>query len=329
MIIQGFWSNRTYFYGKKDFEILEMINELDISLSHLVIYIVQIALLPSQVIAHFSKSLDKKRLRFLYLSIAFLLFNSIWLFSKSIFGDLWIGRDLLAYSGIFLSVYGRHYFSLELGVPQEVIHRSSRNLLISLFVLQLGHEITMCFVATASHLWVNLSTVILFQLISFLFVIKDVKFFVAKIESRKPVFFVAIITLILATFIPVTLFLLNVDWLKPIVVNISFFSIAFVYFRYSIEQSIIESNILSTLGISPSKTLNEDHMKIQDLFVQYELTNRERQIALQLLQGLSFEDIASKNYISDKTVKRHAYNIYPKVGVSNLDEFLEKFKGRL
>jgi DNA-binding CsgD family transcriptional regulator len=50
---------------------------------------------------------------------------------------------------------------------------------------------------------------------------------------------------------------------------------------------------------------------------KYELSQREREIFILLMQGQKNKDIAKKLFISENTVKVHVYNIYKKLGVSS------------
>ena len=47
------------------------------------------------------------------------------------------------------------------------------------------------------------------------------------------------------------------------------------------------------------------------------LTSREAEVVSLVVDGLSDEEIAEKLFISDSTVKKHLYNAYAKIGVSN------------
>lgn len=49
---------------------------------------------------------------------------------------------------------------------------------------------------------------------------------------------------------------------------------------------------------------------------QFSLTSREIQIARLIYQGLSNRDIAAELVIAEETVKKHAYNIFKKLGIS-------------
>lgn len=56
---------------------------------------------------------------------------------------------------------------------------------------------------------------------------------------------------------------------------------------------------------------------------RYELTPRETEVLLALLQGRSYTNIGCKLFISKSTVKTHANHIYAKIGVGSRDELIE------
>ncbi len=57
---------------------------------------------------------------------------------------------------------------------------------------------------------------------------------------------------------------------------------------------------------------------------QYQLTNREKEIATFIYRGNSYKQIAESLYISERTVTKHVQNIFDKVKVSNKLELLNK-----
>jgi two-component system, NarL family, response regulator LiaR len=58
---------------------------------------------------------------------------------------------------------------------------------------------------------------------------------------------------------------------------------------------------------------------------EYSLTPKEKEILDQLAKGLLYKEIASEKNISIETVKRHCYNIYTKMHVSNRTEAINKY----
>ncbi|MDR0689525.1 MAG: helix-turn-helix transcriptional regulator [Spirochaetaceae bacterium] len=52
------------------------------------------------------------------------------------------------------------------------------------------------------------------------------------------------------------------------------------------------------------------------------LTKRENEVAMEICNGLKYEDIANKLFISLSAVKKHTYNIYRKLGIKNNRELV-------
>lgn len=59
-----------------------------------------------------------------------------------------------------------------------------------------------------------------------------------------------------------------------------------------------------------------------------QLTEREQEILEQLARGLIYKEIASNLNLSPETVRKHVYNIYLKLHVSNRVEAVNRFYGR-
>lgn len=58
------------------------------------------------------------------------------------------------------------------------------------------------------------------------------------------------------------------------------------------------------------------------------LSKRELEILEMLSRGLVYKEIAAELFISAETVRKHVYNIYNKLHVSNRVEAVNKFFGR-
>ncbi len=59
-----------------------------------------------------------------------------------------------------------------------------------------------------------------------------------------------------------------------------------------------------------------------------ELTDREQEILEQLAKGLIYKEIAANVNLSPETVRKHVYNIYLKLHVSNRVEAVNRYYGR-
>ena len=60
---------------------------------------------------------------------------------------------------------------------------------------------------------------------------------------------------------------------------------------------------------------------LQSQFEEWRLTQTEKEVAMLLLKGLSFKEIAAVRSTLEKTVRQQASSIYKKAGVSGRHEF--------
>jgi DNA-binding NarL/FixJ family response regulator len=61
-------------------------------------------------------------------------------------------------------------------------------------------------------------------------------------------------------------------------------------------------------------------------FSAFDLTKREKEIALLLIDGLSYKNIVAQNYISMATLNTHISNLYKKLGIHSRSEISAKFR---
>jgi DNA-binding CsgD family transcriptional regulator len=59
---------------------------------------------------------------------------------------------------------------------------------------------------------------------------------------------------------------------------------------------------------------------------EYNFTNRENEIALQIIKGDSYKRIAENMFISYGTVRKHASNIFLKSNSNNKEDFIKNFR---
>lgn len=57
----------------------------------------------------------------------------------------------------------------------------------------------------------------------------------------------------------------------------------------------------------------------------YNFTNRENEIAIQIIKGNSYKKISENMFIAYSTVRKHASNVFIKSNVSNKEDFIKKF----
>lgn len=90
------------------------------------------------------------------------------------------------------------------------------------------------------------------------------------------------------------------------------FTLALVFLLMALYQLFDDLNRLSLFknNLEP----NEQH------FINYQISDREKEITLLLLKGNTYKEISEKLFISMSTVKTHASNIYKKCGVKSRSE---------
>lgn len=67
---------------------------------------------------------------------------------------------------------------------------------------------------------------------------------------------------------------------------------------------------------------------VEDLFVRYELSEREKEIAVYILNGRNNKEIATEMFLSPNTIKVHASNLYKKLGASNRVQAIRILSGQ-
>ncbi|MGB3008412.1 MAG: response regulator transcription factor [Chitinophagaceae bacterium] len=86
-------------------------------------------------------------------------------------------------------------------------------------------------------------------------------------------------------------------------------------------SSLIARKVVAAFQQQPK----EDSLINKDLNV---LTNREKEILEFLSKGITYKEIAAQIFLSPDTVKKHVYNIYEKMHVTNKIEAVNKYFGR-
>lgn len=100
--------------------------------------------------------------------------------------------------------------------------------------------------------------------------------------------------------------------IEAIFTNVGFVVITIMFISKSVKNARIEYQKLKALAVDGGEALVYE--KNAD---KYNLTNRELEIVKLLKQGIKYQIIANKLFISEYTVKTHLRNIFEKTGASN------------
>jgi len=105
-----------------------------------------------------------------------------------------------------------------------------------------------------------------------------------------------------------------------------FLLVRMIIYRANVDAHVkkIEKDLSSTR--SKLKEIGREYSKhIQDQFEAWTFTQSEKEVALFILKGLSFDEIAKIRNTKEKTVRQQASSIYGKSGVSSKHELVAWF----
>ncbi|MDJ0644495.1 MAG: helix-turn-helix transcriptional regulator [Flavobacteriaceae bacterium] len=121
--------------------------------------------------------------------------------------------------------------------------------------------------------------------------------------------------------LPILTVIGDYQWLTFTIMNLAFFAITAIEidrYLYFLENKNRLFEIFSFY--------RENKTKLQDTKLIYQsLTRREIEIAMSILSKQTYKQIADDFFIAERTVSKHASNIFKKTGVKNRTEFLKKF----
>ncbi|NSM32274.1 helix-turn-helix transcriptional regulator, partial [Enterococcus faecalis] len=73
-------------------------------------------------------------------------------------------------------------------------------------------------------------------------------------------------------------------------------------------------------------TTNYNTERFDNFCSKFALTSRERELLAELLNSLTYQEIADKLYISNGTVKAHFHNIFIKTNTKNKQNLLQFYQ---
>jgi two-component system sensor histidine kinase ChiS len=94
--------------------------------------------------------------------------------------------------------------------------------------------------------------------------------------------------------------------------------------KSGLEDAIKALNRQITSG--GNDNLQIENQSFEELCLEYELTNRQKEIIILLSRGLEYKEIGNELSIATKTVGRHIQNIYDKTGCHNKVEVVQLFR---
>lgn len=288
------------------------------------IYLLQLLLLPSQLISYLIRRADRTRLRYLLLLLSFIAFNSLWILTGNMgSSNNVLSVSLLQLSGIGLLVFSYFYIEKELGIFQ-----SRRRLYLLGFVSVIFVFITWIFENYVDpQPFVQNGIFVIISLLGLMyFTSRSIRELIrSNISKRNPILIAGLVTLSQISIAPIVLFYIEETYLKNVYINSIFLFISFAYLRQYISHLLFEHDQNKSNNHLNELNLSERFMDHVDLYMNYGLSPRECEIAEMLLSGLSYQEISAKLNRTHDAMRKHGSNIFKKVGVSSLEEFRDKF----
>lgn len=124
--------------------------------------------------------------------------------------------------------------------------------------------------------------------------------------------------------LPILTLIGDYQWLTFTIMNISFYSITAIEidrYLYFLENKNKMFEVFNFYKDNKSKLL-------ETRLIYQSLTRREVEIAVSILDNRTYKDISKAFFIAEKTVTKHASNIFKKTGVKNRVEFLRRFRSK-
>jgi DNA-binding NarL/FixJ family response regulator len=97
------------------------------------------------------------------------------------------------------------------------------------------------------------------------------------------------------------------------------------YLRHFLAQTRLENKIFQDGKSYSLLNLSDQDLIIPDVLLDFKFSTRDGEIAIMILEGSSYSDIAGELYLAYSTISKYASTIFKKVGANNLLEFRRKF----
>ena len=255
---------------------------------------------------------NKEKLRYLYLAILFLLYNVLngLLPNTSLPGPL-ILQYIITYGiSIFMCIYLIWYLYQEFNIITPNYFFQVKNLTIILSTAFLLLFIVPYFFSYSLNSSRSLFLIlpILLSSIFFIYFIKIITKEVKRQRYFKIQTYLGLSSILSIVLLPLLTFFGDFQPITQPVVSAAFFLVT----TMEINSYLYRLKNTHTLKLNVGR--------------QYNFTNRENEIALQIIKKNSYKQIAQNMFITYGTVRKHASNIFIKSNCASRKDFIKKFK---
>lgn len=257
------------------------------------------------------KKVNNDTYRYLVLSIIFLLYNILngLLPNKTIPGPL-ILQYIATYSiSIFMCIYLIWYLYIEFNIVTPNIIFKIKNLAIVmslsfllLFILPFYYTKSL---SLARSLFLILPIFLSITFIIYFFL--NIKHEVKRQKHFKIQVYLGLTSVLSIIILPLLTYFGDFQPITQPLVSMAFF-------------------FITTMEINSYLfRLKSTYILKRNIGKEYNFTNRENEIAIQIIKGKSYKNISENMFIAYSTVRKHASNIFIKSNVSNKEDFIQKF----
>ena len=255
---------------------------------------------------------NEEKLRYLYLAILFLLYNVLngLLPNTSLPGPL-ILQYIITYGiSIFMCIYLIWYLYQEFNIITPNYFFQVKNLTIILSTAFLLLFIVPYFFSYSLNSSRSLFLIlpILLSSIFFIYFIKIITKEVKRQRYFKIQTYLGLCSILSIVLLPLLTFFGDFQPITQPVVSAAFFLVT----TMEINSYLYRLQNTHTLKLNVGR--------------QYNFTNRENEIALQIIKKNSYKQIAQNMFITYGTVRKHASNIFIKSNCASRKDFIKKFK---
>ena len=288
--------------------------------------ILELTILIIQISVCLSRPKDIRRVRFFLLISFFIIFN----LSNGLFPNLNYDLSLLSQliisyvSGIALATYYFYYLSKELKIESSKYYNPKFLLLSLLVAFFIGFTST--YLITGDIPFSKEVVIIPPIIIGLYFSIRTLIFIYKSQETPSSHYKILTLSgyigVIFMASMPIVVFFGDVQSIKVGFINISFLLSAFAFYKNQLYQSRLEYKTLLDLGFYSQEG---NRITLIDPIAEYGLTPKESEVFQFILENLSYSEIAENIHIVEKTVSKHASNIFKKTKCGCKKEFIAKF----
>ncbi len=298
---------------------------LDISITPLIITIIEITFLFSQFLQYLStRSKRENSAQFIVLNLIFVIYNFSFILNLGKSLPSLTGSVISFGIGLLLIAYFL-FFTFNILKPTKK-HVNQTKLFLILLIASSPVSFYSLISAPYStvmpkSLWVPTVSFLLFSVI--LLVIPLV--LKSKMAREKTLKYLAL-TLLLMVLSVIPNSINEGSIYQVILLNLLFVFAATYQLYMQFLHSKKEMNQLNKQGFNFERSISDQKSGSLDNFV---LTKRRRQVAKLLLEGKNFYEIGDELNIAKGTVTKHASDVYKDTNCVDIDDFLMKFGGEI